>query len=283
MKISLIKIALILLVASPSAWTIPAKTDALVRLRDLVEVNHEIILLSDLLPLNAPLDLRNASDAIQLGRAPQIGSIRILDPEQIKHQMAAEPALLANFRMPARIMIRRFEWPIKSAAVRGAISAFLQQKKSKYSDLLDTAALQLDNTGALQEDPALVVTGMEWDDQRQVLQLRVRCANRTLCGSFLVHAGWPPALTAQWRTIFASGIFSNGTAKAANGALSGPMLAEIGRRAILILEGTGLRISIPVVCLGRGVLNQQIRVLDTNTRRVFDAEVVGIGLLHASL
>ncbi len=282
MRLHLISV-LMLLAASSSAWSVQQKTGSLVRLRDVVEVNHEIILLSDLLPLNAAPSLKSASDAIQLGRAPQIGSIRILALEQIARRLAADPTLLAVFQIPASITIRRFQWSIKNAAVRSAISVFLQRWKSKYGDLSDPTTLQLDNTGTLQEDPALVVTGMEWDDRRQELQFRLHCAKRALCGGFLAHAGWPPALTAKLQAKFSSGIASNGLGAPASGALSSPALAEKGKPAILILEGTGLRISIPVVCLGRGGLNQQIRALDATTHRVFNAEVVGIGLLHASL
>jgi hypothetical protein len=283
MRFSRISVWLMLLAANPCAWSVQQKMGQPVRLRDLVEVDHEIILLSDLLPPNVPSALKSASDAIRLGHAPLMGCVRILDPEQIKHQLAADPTLLAVFRMPTKITIRRFKWLIKNAAVRSAVSVFLQQWKSKYGSLPDPATLQLDNPGALQEDPALVVAGMDWDDWRQDLQLRLRCANRALCGSFLAHAGWPSDLAAKWRAKLHPENFSSGTGAASNGSSSAPALTEIGKPATLILEGAGLRISIPVVCLGRGALNQQVRVLDVRTHRVFDAEVVGSGLLRASL
>jgi flagella basal body P-ring formation protein FlgA len=38
-----------------------------------------------------------------------------------------------------------------------------------------------------------------------------------------------------------------------------------------------------VICLQPGVLNQQIRVFEAQSRRVFHAEVVGAGLLHSTL
>lgn len=64
---------------------------------------------------------------------------------------------------------------------------------------------------------------------------------------------------------------------------SGATLAEKGKPATLILDSGTMRISVRVICLQAGALNQEIRVLDARTRHVFHAEVVGAGLLHAAL
>ncbi len=214
MKLSPIGIGLMLLAASSSAWGVRPKTSQMVPLRDVVVVDHAIILLSDLLPANAPLGLKSAGDAIPLGRAPQIGSIRTFEPEQITHQLAIAPTLLAVLRIPFRITIRRFQWPIKNTAVRKAISVFLARQKSKFGDLMSSATFQLDSTGALQQDPSLSVTGMDWDDRRGVIQFRLRCANRAVCGSFLAYAVSPLSITADGWAKFGSQLFPNDRAMA---------------------------------------------------------------------
>ena len=60
------------------------------------------------------------------------------------------------------------------------------------------------------------------------------------------------------------------------------MLAEKWKPATLVLDGGSVRISVRVICLQQGVLNQQIRVIEERSRRVFHAEVVGAGRLRAS-
>jgi hypothetical protein len=64
---------------------------------------------------------------------------------------------------------------------------------------------------------------------------------------------------------------------------SGIVLAEKGKPATLILDDGSMRISVRVICLQPGVLNQRIRVFEAQSRRVFHAEVVGAGLLHSTL
>jgi hypothetical protein len=270
-----------LLAAIPLAWC--AENESKVQLRDAVEVERERVWLSDLLPPSAPSAIQKAGDAIALCQAPRPGSPRVLDAEQITAKLAAQPQLLRQLAIPSRIMVRNSGWPIVEAAVRLAISRFLLEQAGNR-DLPEAAKLDWEPLSAAEEHSALQVTGLDWDIRQQSAQVRLRCSARVSCGSFLVHLVLPPLIGDEWRSRLASGI---GASFAGPGQRAGTstvaVLAERGKPATLILDGGGLRISMRVICLQAGELNQRIRVFDTQSRHVLRAEVVGAGLLHATL
>jgi len=281
-----------------------------VLLRDAVEVNRSQVWLSDLLPRDAPSALQKASAAIGLCQAPQPGSVRTLAAEQIAVKLASQPEVLRQLAIPPRITIRNSGWPITEAAVRMAISIFLREQglnepglnepgrsepdlnkpglseSREKRDLVDSAKLEwLRPLSATEEHPTLQVTGLDWDNRQQTAQVRLRCSRRASCGNFLVHVVLPSPLDEEWRNRLRPGIGLNspGAVRLAAADGSGGVLAEKGKAATLVLDGGSVRISVRVICLQQGVLNQQIRVIEERSRRVFHAEVVGAGLLRASL
>ena len=304
MKYLFLGVGWMLLVAIPLTWcarnqeadgNVPA-----VQLRDAVEVSRGEVWLSDLLPRDAPSSLQKAGAAIELCQAPQPGSARILEARQIASRLAGQPDVLGQLAVPSRITIRYSGWPIAEAAVRMAISRFLREQGLSESslsepglsesrekrDLVDSAKLEwLQPLSATEEHPTLQVTGLDWDNRQQTVQLRLRCSRRASCGNFLVHVVLPSPLDEEWRNRLRSGIGLNspGAARLAAADGIGGALAEKGKPATLVLDGGSVRISVRVICLQRGVLHQQIRVIEERSRRVFHAEVVGAGLLRASL
>jgi hypothetical protein len=281
-----------LLIVPPSGWCArnqeTQKNDSVVRLRDAVDVKQNRVWLSDLLPPGAPAAMQNALASIELCPSPQPGSVRVLDAEQIEARLAGQREMLGQLAIPGRITIRYTGWPIAEERVRLAISEFLRQQgwhnREGKRDLPDAA--QLDWTrphSATVESPKLEVVGLDWDDRQQSAQVRLRCSPRTSCGSFLVHIVLSPPLAQEWRQQLALGsdLNSSDPPAAANGNSS--VLAEKGKPATLVLDDGSMRISVRVICLQRGVLNQEIRVVEARSRRVFHAEVVGMGLLHANL
>jgi hypothetical protein len=252
-------------------------------LRETVDVNRETIRLSDLLPEHAEAAVKDKSNEIELGRAPEPGSLRVFEAAQIAARLANQPVLLNRLAIPSRIVIQRSGWPIASENVRNTIASFLQQQGLKYGELPDSAVLRFAGVGSRQQAPTLEVAAATWDDRQQALEFRLHCVDRTLCGSFLVRANMAPALAATWRAKLRPEMSGNRPRQTAGAPNLGAALAEAGKPATLILDGANLRISVQVICLDRGVLNQQIRVFDAKNRRVFRAEVVGARLLHAIL
>jgi hypothetical protein len=284
MKHVLLGTGWMLLAAIPFAWCAENGNEPKVQLREVVEVKRNRVLLSDLLPLDAPPALQKAGAAIDLCQAPQPGSTRILDAGQIRIKLAGQAELLRQLAMPTRITVRYSGLPIAEETVRRAISNFVRAK-GWTRDLPDAARLEWSPPrSAVEEHPAVQVTGIDWDSRQQSAQVRLRCSARTSCGSFLVHVFLPSPLGEEWRKWPASTIDLNlPRAGQTDSITAGAVLAERGKSATLILEDGGMRISVRVICLQPGALNQQIRVFDAQSRRVFHAEVVGAGLLHASL
>jgi hypothetical protein len=258
-----------------------------VPLRKNAEVRGAIIHLSDLLPAAAPAALRRASAALALGRAPQPGTLRVLRAGQIARRLAGKANLLGQISWPDQITVRRRGWPIRQENVRDAVAHFLQEREWDQNGGLDMQRLKwTSDFAALKPNPALEVAGAAWDSLRHVLRLRLRCAEQALCGSFLVQWLVPQAQEALWRRRLSepSAFATNRGAPQAppSKTLSGPPLTQPGDAAMLILESGGIRISLPVVCLQRGVLRQQIRARDASSHRIFQAQVIGTDLLRVT-
>jgi hypothetical protein len=261
------------------------KNQTTVRLRDAVEVNSSRVWLSDLLPYDAPSALRKAAAAIDLCPAPRPGSARVLDASQVTDRLARRPEVLRQLAIPSRITLRNLGWPMAEATVRAAIAKYLSQR-GQPRDLPDGATLEwLRPLAANQEHPGLEVTGFDWDHRQQSLQVRLRCGARASCGSFVVHVVLPPELSDKWRDQLGLGRTRSSAEASPTATANGDdsELAEKGKPATLILDDGTMRISLRVICLQGGALNQQIRVVEAKSQRVFHAEVVGAGLLHAAL
>jgi len=276
----------ILLALIPVAWCAPnngaAGIEPLVRLRDAIEVKQKRVWLSDLLPADAPAALQQISAAIQLCPAPEPGSTRILSAEQVTSKLVGQMDVRRQLTIPSLITVRYAGWPITDAMVRIAISKFLREMGVER-DLPDGARLEwLQPFAANEEHPRLKVMGLEWDNRQQAVEARLRCATRASCSRFLVRVDLPAPIANEWHRLLKAGTGLNSPGAVAT-VTAGMVLAEKGKPAILILDDGGMRISLPVICLQRGVLNQHIRVIDTKSRRVFRAEVVGAGELHATL
>jgi hypothetical protein len=234
--------------------------------------------------MGAPPALQQASDAVELGRSPEPGSIRVLEQAQIAHALTKRPDLLRQLAIPDRILIRRLGWTIQREAIREAVVRFFYDK-SDQRDLPESALQSPDNISAGEENPALEVAGILRDVRRQGFELRVRCRQRMLCSSFVVRVLDPQPSSSDGSAAFRSTTASFVSRRPSPAATkeSGPVLAQAGKKAMLLLEDGRMSISLQVVCLERGRLSQKIRVLDANSHRVLQAEVVGAGKLHANL
>jgi len=252
-----------------------------VRLLELATVRHEQVWLSDLLPRDVSATMREAGEGVGLGRAPQPGSLRVFSAQQIAHLMEKQPELLRRIEIPSTVRVRREGWPVAAEAVRAAVGKFLAGQGRDHGigdfDLPGISPLAADA-----ENPALEVTGIEWDGRRQSAQVYVRCQRPELCGHFLVHMELPTAAAGpEPRERPARSSPSKEAAGADNPDPA--VLIKPGQSAMLVIEDGRMRMALPVICLQGGVGNQLIRVFDRQSRRVFRAQVVGKNLLHATL
>jgi len=283
-KLFLINVCLTVVILTAFGCCLDKEPGNAVHLRGIVEVNHETVTLSDLLPTDAPMPIRKAGATLELCRAPQPGSVRTLRADQILALIRGHTGLVQRLAMPTRVTIRYSGWPIKEASVRDAVSEFLGNHGSDGA-LPDTARLHLPEfLAANRKDFQLQVTHMQWDFQRQAIEIRLRCSNRRSCGSFLASVILPEPLVELWRIRLLRAISPDSTRHPETALDSAhPPLVARGKPATLILEDATTRISMPVICLEPGVLNQRVHVFDRSSRQVFLAEVVGDQMLHASL
>jgi hypothetical protein len=255
------------------------ETRQAIRLRDLVEVNHTAVLLSDLLPPNAPSRIREISTKIELCRAPQPGSLRTLRQDQILAAMTNHSELRPSMIVPSAVVIRSPGWPISETRVRDAISDF--QGRNRNLALPENESLTLPEfLAASDPDYQLQVTRIRTDTFKSEIQAQVKCVVPRSCGVFLVRVA-----SAQSQELH-SNLPRNIPSPKISGKSSedpGPKLVTQGKPATLILEDSTTRISIPVICLASGGLNERIRVMDKHSRRIYAAEVTGDQLLRAAL
>jgi hypothetical protein len=249
-----------------------------------VRVESESLTLADLLDPGACPQLHDAAQQFSLGKAPNAGSVRVLEGAQIRGLLARlnhrrrTPA--GRWQIPDRIVVRR-AGITKSCA---AIAAFLAETISVQNAAtasenhpvnrsvpdLDCAAAHGVPAGA-----ALELSKKAWNVSLQRWDFSLRCVKTRECVPFLVWAradGFDPAL--------ASVRPNKGTTRNAENVTR---LVRAGQTATLTWDQSGIRVILPVTCLDAGGMGQVVRVRFKNAERILRAEVVGAGALRVSL
>ena len=272
-----------LLAAAASGWCANHEAKTVV-LRGAVEISHTPVLLSDLLPSGVVPGLFKASATIELCSAPQPGSVRILHAEDIGQRIAGQENLRSALAIPPEVAIHYSGWPVPADTITETVMSFLRTKTWGH-DLAENPKLEwAEPLVSRQEHFLLQVTGTEWDYRRQVLQVQIRCSDRAACGSFLVRLILPESASKHLRgQPDLASLAMSPHPETATPSADGPILAIRGKSATLVLNDGKTRITIPVICMDPGRLHEHIRVLDRQSRRVSRAEVVGAGLVHATL
>jgi len=253
-----------------------------VALIESAEVHQEMIRLADLLPPATPPNLRQVAVQILLGRAPQPGSLRLLSREQVEQRLSESGLPPSScFLIPAQITVRRGGRALTQEQIRPVIARALAQRAGRSEELLSQQPLTLPSPAPLISETAeLKIFQAHWDAARHQLEFLLRCSRRSDCAPFLVVV---PLRADPLPT--ASGLKDQ---RPVPPPLPFPanrkpvFLARAGQPATLILERRGVRMTLPVVCLERGISGQQIRVRARSGRPIFHAEIVGPGQLHAS-
>lgn len=257
-----------------------------------IEVSGRTLTLAALLPANAPVELRSAAQNIDLGRGPLLGSIRVLKKDEMEARLKNFPEILQSILLPSQVIVQRRGSRIAPDQLQSAIAAFLRSRGWNMNGLPGGSAFQVEGAAKTSLPHAgLVVESATWDAEHKGLQFRVQCSDRTVCGNFLVHIQPGPETISLWRQRFGGPQqpFSVASAHAlvvkrvAQKPSPELVLVLAGKPATLILQGNGIRITMPVICLEPGSLAQNIRVRDVLGKHSFEAKVIGAELLQAEL
>lgn len=241
-----------------------------------VDVATDTVHLSDLLPRGAADDLRGLAQEIDLGRAPNVGSVRVYLGASLSEILSQHSEVSKRLTVPDQIVVRRAGFPISRATIHDVIIRYLREK-----GIVDPPDSALQWSGAVTTTtahPALEVRAVTWDARSRQLQFRLHCIPDDACRDFLVYLQNAPESLTQEMTNLSNNARSK-TADVGKNATGGPVLIEAGRKVRLVMQGDGLQISLTVVCLERGRAGQKIRVRAADNAHVFQAEVVNRNLL----
>lgn len=290
-----------------------AQTPERARLQSAVTLHSATLTLADLLPAGASPALAKEASLVPLGASPQPPNARVIYRQQLQFLLQDHQDLLAEISVPDEIKIQRFYRVISKQEVAAAIEQALSAKGSPAdASGLDLADLVLSApvyaTGA---DPGLRVIRIESDPARHETRFRlwtskephnlpftaivpgaaklpVLVAAHGLAPGEIVSAndftvemrpsvGLPskPLATASGLAGLESQAVVRPGQPVVRDDFGRAVLVQPETLATLIVQGKGFQIKTQVTPLEQGVLNQEIRVRNIESRQVVEARVIG--------
>jgi flagella basal body P-ring formation protein FlgA len=280
------------------------------RLRSHVILHSGTVTLADLLPDSAPVSLRQEAGSISLGSAPQPAMTRILYRQQIQFLLRDRKALLGQLIVPDEVAVQRAYRTLSKQEVIQAIYSAIGRDNAYKS--LDLGGIHFSTlVDVTQADPGLKVIRIQSDPLRNetrfqlwtskerddlpfevsvpgAVKLPTLVSRHTLAPGEIVSAndfeivlrsqagilsGKPPSV-AELAGLETRAPLHAGQ-PVARTEFGMPVLVKPGVLASLIVQGGGFSIKTIVTPLEEGVLGQEIRVRNTETREVIEAKVIG--------
>jgi flagella basal body P-ring formation protein FlgA len=230
-----------------------------------------------LLPADAPVRLKAVADKVSLGRAPQVGSLRLFTVTELRQATAEIPMETTEIDIPEQVIVRRLGWPVEAETVRRTLACSNLTHALDFSQA--TITLPAGFTTAV-PDPKLEVGTVSSSPGHLHLMAQMRCRERAVCGSFLAEIVFSvPAVGVRSRELK---LASEKVTEPNLSSVTGPVLVQPGSMALLVIDGNGFRITQPVMPLKRAGLGELVRVSDPRTHRSWLAQVSGNGMLRTS-
>jgi len=258
-----------------------------VALRPLVGVRNDRVYLADLLSENAGPELRASAAVIEVCRGPEVGSRRVLAGADLAEKLQAEPDIARQLVFPPELVLYRPGWPVNREQAWSAIVAYLVQHGLDSKEIPPATALGgIAGISTVRKDPRIEVRQARLNPLRNLMEFDLDCTPDHPCNPFLTTMPATRSLRQAFQGNALVAATSRATVRAGGSSAgrpssAGPILIRAGQPATLMLEGGGMRIVLQVISLTRGALGQQVRARDAVNRRVFAAEVTGLGQLHA--
>ena len=265
--------------------------------RSQVKATQGELSLADLLaPGTCALWYRWAAQ-VSLGAVPRAGSARVLEGNEIRRLLRGIGDRGRNTagddqqRIPERIVVRQARAVKSCAEIAKVISAAdpaqaarggreLKGKDTDRDKEKDTDK-DLDCSAArnVPQDSSLELVKAKWNAGLQRQEFALRCEHPEDCIPFLV---WRRADTGAAESDQSS-LFSRNRGGANSEGKEAVPLIKTGQTAMLTWDEAGIRVVLPVTCLDAGGLGQRVRVRFKNAPRTLRAEIVGAGMVRASL
>ena len=255
----------------------PAQTTLLSNVR----LSSETIRLSDLLPQIASPELRGRAKNVDLGRAPQLGAIRVLQHDQIAEVLKAHPEIDTRLSIPDQIIVIRSGYPLDLSDIRQQVNRFVPENVG-LTDFPDSALDWPRHIATSSSHPTLRVRSAHWDTFQQRLLLLMRCAPASACAEFLVSLRPPKSLIGNGQRQ-PGGLAISSTSQEVAATSNAPILIPSGHKAWLVLQSNGMQISLQVISLENGREGETIRVRESGSSRIFRVQVVNCDLLWGRL
>lgn len=229
-----------------------------------VELTGPDLSLADLLaPDSCPKWLR-AARQVALGRAPLLGSARVLDGAEVRAMLVriAPPAQPISVRVPERIRV-----------IRGGARAACADLQPRISPPAGPA-VECGAGGRIGRDAPLVVGTPVWDAALARWTVIARCARPGDCVPFLLELSG--AAPPSDRSPRAADLARSSGARID----SEPPVMRPGQAVILVWDQDGIRFTGRATCLDRGRAGDFVRARITPGGRVVHAVVVNSAMLR---
>jgi hypothetical protein len=283
----------------------------------IVQVEGEAIKLSDLLPPDAPGEVREICRRVILGNAPLPASLRVISRVQIAAPLREFPSTLEQLEIPDRVIVTRKRRRLSSTEIRAAIETSMPGEELHSLRTPNLEGLNLQAPVFVTEpDPGLEVKHVEFDRvQRKIRFLLWTSKEPQVLPFYVTVEGLPEMVggtpshskqsgespmskdphaqscqtlrdltdSSAWRGA-SSPCGAAHAGESAQQIMSSPVvLVAAGKPAKLVVETATLRMTALVTALESGIQGQIIRVRNQDTQRELKAEVVGPGLLQVEL
>jgi hypothetical protein len=283
-----------------------------IALNQSVVAHHECITISDLLPPNAPEEIRTRAMALALGEAPLPGGHRMFARVQVEYALREAPELRSAFTIPPAIDVTRWSRPLTREEVLTAITEALRSNQLTVPGPLMPGDLTFSaNVAVTEETPRLKVMQIEPSPDGAGTHVRIRTSSEPRAPSFWITlqrhiidvagsdvASDEPSLTATWRDFEESprlqparrnmqslrkgqplGIPLTGHSVVSTSG--SPILVRPGQRVQLIVQAQGLRLTVKATSLELGSLGQKVRVRNSDTGKILSGTVVAAQTIEA--
>jgi len=262
-----------------------------------VEVAGDEFSLADLLARDSCPELLRAAARVRLGSAPLVGSMRVLEADDIRTFLKKIAGSMyrgesATIVLPERVSVRHAGARASCADIGRRILTSLDARPTvAESGPPNTARLHANAVvphefecgaaGRIPQGAAVELTKTVWDPTLGSWEASVRCTHPSDCVPFLVRlrnrTTEPEIARSAQRIVTSSPFAGAGLSPARRRPLLRP-----GKTVTLLWDQDGIRVVVPAVCLDPGDEGQKVRARIVRGGRIVPAIVVSAGELRTA-